>query len=146
MNDKNDSNTNGCATADVAYSAPVSRQLRTITLVEQVGPDGQIKWTMIEGSATAFGLDEPNLVHALTRQLYGVQTHLTRSIASISFNEFQHGFGAGRFAGAQEERGRAARARVQDEEAQESAAAEAKRAARRRPAAVKKTTAKRRAR
>lgn len=145
MNDQNDSNPNVCDMAGVAYSAP-DRQLRTITLVEQKGDDGLIRWVLIEGSTTVFNLDEPNLLHAVSQQVFGIQTHRARPISAISREAFETGMGTGRHIGAQEERGRAARARVQAEEATEAqAAAEAKRAARRRPAA-KKTTAKRRAR
>lgn len=145
---QNEENPGACAAQSKAAIPSTPRQLRTITLVEQIGPDGNIAWTMIEGSATAFGLDEPNLVHALTRQLYGAQTHLTRSVAGISFDAFQHGFGSGRYAGAQEERGRAARARVEREEEavrqQEDIRTAKKVAVKKRTA--NKPTAKRRAR
>lgn len=143
---QSEENPGACAAQSEAAIPSTPRQLRTITLVEQQGDDGLIRWVLIEGSATVFNLDEPNLLHAVSQQVFGIQTHRARPISAISREAFETGMGTGRHIGAQEERGRAARARVQVEEAAEAqAAAEAKRAARRRTAA-KKTTAKRRAR
>lgn len=125
----------------------VSRPLRTITLVEQAGDDGLVRWALIESSNTLFGLDEPNVLHAVSQQLFHQQTRRALPIQSISREAFEFGMGTGRRAGAQEERSRTARARVEAEEAAaEKEAAEAKRAARRSRKPAAKTTAKRRAR
>lgn len=113
-----------------------ARQLRTITLVEQVDSLGRTKWVLIEGSSTIIGLDEPNLLHALSQQVFGMQTHITRSVYDISLDAFHAGHGAGRFEGASEERARASRARV---EAEEKASKERVRARLAKKRIVKKT-------
>lgn len=131
-----------CQQASVNYSSP-PRPLRSISLIEQRDADRRVSWTMIEGSDTAFGLDEPNLIHTLTKQLYDLPNRAQGTVKDISFRAFEHGMGTGRQIGASDERSRAARARV-DAAAEQDAADETKRAARRaaRKAPTKKTPAK----
>jgi hypothetical protein len=94
-----------CQQASVHYSSPPP--LRSISLIEQLDADGRVRWTMIEGSDTAFGLDEPNLIHTLTKQLYHLSNLAQGSVKDISFRAFEHGMGTGRRA--QPRRARAGR-------------------------------------
>lgn len=98
----NDSSINtATAAAEEAPSTIERRQLRTITLVEQRDRSGRVKWVMLEGNTTAFGMSEAELLHAVSRQVFGVQLH---QVASTIHEHSQNAFVSGVNCGQQQER------------------------------------------
>lgn len=88
------------------------RPLRTINLVEQRSPAGRITWVLIEGNTTLFDMNEAELLHATSRQLFGVQTNqIADTVGGHSERAFQFGVNCGHVEErhAAQERARAAR-------------------------------------
>lgn len=94
------------------HAAFLHRPLRTINLIEQRDSSGRISWVLIEGSTTLFDMNEAELLHATSRQLFGVQPYqVVDTVRGHSASAFQHGVNCGRTEERQvaQDRARAAR-------------------------------------
>jgi hypothetical protein len=113
MNEKEATNESRDAESDIRQAtASGYRPLRTITLTEQRDNYGRINWLMLEGNTTVFNMTEAEVLHALSRQIFGLQLNqIAATIHEHTKNAFVSGVNCGQMKERQDAQDRARAAR-----------------------------------